>query len=281
MLLSSLNRLRMYCAGRNANPISNSLQNNRMLSQWLSAVSGNVEMWLNRTIMIQAYTEYNDMKFQMTEFFMRGRPIVSITDVYTQPSGIWDGSETPLTDCFIGKDQNSICFPIGMSWVAKNAVRFRYMGGMALHAVNSVFTIPSAPGTVFTVGQFVIGQTSGAVGWVRAYDPVKLLLTIENYYGIFQAGETVNQNTSEDGTGSVVTSTTLSIIVSQSLAESYPDLVTAVDTQIRYMWNYGSDFEKAQVSKDSVRIRDKRSESAYPFIEEAFNLLQPYRVMEI
>lgn len=280
MFLTSLNRIRLYCAGKGVAPITNSLQNNRLLTQWISSVSAGVEDWLNRYCLIQAYTEYYDMKYQMTEYFMRARPIVSVTDVYTEPSGIWDGRETPLSDCFIGKDDNSICFPIGMPWISKKGVRFRYVGGLAYHAVNSVFTFASAPGTAFTVGRWVRGGTSAAVGWVNAYDATAKTITIENYYGIFQAGETLSEYITEDG-AIATTSVVLATISQQSLAESHPAIVMAVDAQVRYMWTYGTDFEKSSVSRDSVSVKVGRTIPNCPFIDEVYNLLQPYRVIEI
>jgi hypothetical protein len=252
-----------------------------MLSQWIGSVSQQVENFLNRFIAIQAYEEFFDMLYQRIEFFVRGYPIVTLTDVYTEPSGIWDGRETLLTDCYIGENGSSVCFPISIPWINKKGMRVRYTGGMAYHAVNSEFILTGAPTTPPTVGRYVKGLTSGAMGFTVSYTAGTLTWVIENYYGIFQAGEQLQEYSDEGTTAISGVLATISSISKQSLAEAYPAIVLAVESQIRYMWKYGLDFEKTSISNNTVSVHKPGTFNNAPFLEEVYHALTPYRKLEI
>lgn len=280
MLLSSLRRLRLYCAGNTDEPISDTPKNNRMLSQWLGSASLQIENFLNRFMEIKEYTEYFDMMFQRTEFFMHARPISAITSVYTEPSGIWDGRETLLTDCFVGSDGNSISLPIGMPWISKKGIRFIYIGGMAYHAVNTTITLTSGSGT-WTAGKYA-RDANGALGIIISYTPATKALVIEGYYGTFSVGASISSYDAESGSAAITTDT-IAAIPQPSLAQLYPDIVLACEAQVRYQWKYALDFEKSSIAKDNVLIKQKGSITVggTPFIEEVYNMLLPYRKIEI
>lgn len=276
MLLTSMRRARMFCAGAQSDPVSDTLSNNRLLASWLSSVSQMVENYLNRDIHIQAYTEYFDVLYGKIEYFLPAIPVITLTDVYHDNTGLWTGGESECSNPYIGKDNRSIVLRYTLPWMCKKGLRVRYTGGLAYHAVNSEFILTTGSGT-FTVGNYVKGSTSGAIGVVVSYTLATKTLVVENYYGVFQAGETINTYTDEEGLTSAVATDVIASISKQSLAEAYPAIVTATELQLRYMWRHTTDFENAGTNKDGTTLRRGSETGALPLQPEAINLLGEYR----
>jgi hypothetical protein len=152
-------------------------------------------------------------------------------------------------------------------------LRAIYAGGLAYHGTQSLFTCVIT-GT-WNVGNFCKGSTSEAVGIVKAVTATTL--TIENLYGIFEAGETLTEYTTEALTTSDATAT-LTTITRQSLAESYPDIIRAAEMQVRYMFKHKDDYELTSTSKDA---KNQRRETVISrdsgLVKEATFILLPYR----
>ncbi len=194
MLLSSLNRLRLYCAGEGEDPLANSLKNNRGLSMWLGSISSAVENFLKRKIAIDSYTEFFDIKSSKVEYWINAYPMYSLVDCYEEPRALWNGYEREIQYTVPGQVKGSIITPFAFSYVMPRSLRLRYLGGLAYDAVLSKYSLSSVTGT-WVVGKFVRGNSSGAIGYVNAFTSTTLM--IEVYYGIFQPGEVVSQYDNE------------------------------------------------------------------------------------
>lgn len=274
MYLSSLRRLRMYCAGEAESPISNTVQNNRQLTLWLAATSRQIENYCGREFEIKERTEYHDIEYAKIEYWVKAYPIRDLVDVYEDSAGLWDGSESEIDDCFTGMNDNSVVLGSSLEYTAKKALRIVYTGGLAYHPVKSTFAMATVK--TWTAGKYVIGSTSGAVGLVVSSSTYYLI--VENYYGIFEKGETLTEYTNEDGTSATGISSTISTIQKQSLCEAYPDLVIACEAQIRYQWRHMTDFENAGTDREGNTIRRTQQETRkYPFVDEVLDILEPYR----
>lgn len=277
MLLSSLYRLRAYCAGESENPITDNVNNNRVLLNWLSAVSSQVEEFLSRGIQIKERIEYKDIIYGVNEFWIDSPPVIELSTVSYDTSGLWDGSgESEITDPYIGSNNDSIVLGTDLGIQIKKGIQIVYTGGMAYHAVNSTFNM--AASRTWTTGRYVKGSSSGAVGQIVSSSSLQLVL--QNLYGVFEADETITEYTDEDCTTatSPAVSTTISSISKQSLAEAYPAIVTAVEAQVRFYWNHMTNFENTGTDKEGNTIRIKtRHTRNYPFLDEVYDLLSPYR----
>ena len=199
MLLSSVRRLKLHCAGDSDLVLSDSLKNNRTLSLWLSSVSSQFENYLSRKILLDQYVDYWDIKHSKMEYWAEATPILSLIDVFEDPRSLWIGYEREIQYAYIQQYKNSFVMPFAFSYVAQRSLRVRYFGGMARDPVISRYSASVSSGTL-VAGKFLIGAMSGAVGLTSSFGTG--FVNIENYYGIFSFGETVNQYDDELGTGS-------------------------------------------------------------------------------
>lgn len=275
MLLSSVRRLRGSAVGISEDPFTDTPKNNRLLSMWLMAVSGQIEKYLDRELYIQARTEYFDMASGKTKFWIKAPPITTLTSVYEDPDGLWAGDESEIDDVFSDSDAKAAIIPYPLEWEGIKGIRVIYTGGLAYHAVNSVWTVSASKS--FVAGRYIIGGTSNAVGWVVSYSGTTL--TVENYYGIFQAGETITQHAQENGSDATSETDTITSIDRTSLAEGYPDIVQACEMQIGYMRRHTTDIENRGTNKDgkTTRVLSPRIAQRYPLLDEVRDMLNPYR----
>lgn len=275
MLLSSLRRLRLYCSGQSESLITNNTANNRVLQNWLGSVSIDIEGYLCRNLHIEARTEYFDVEYGRTQYWLSSFPVVTLTDIYEDSLGLWEGDESQIDDPVNDSATGRVILPYTLSFVAAKALRVCYTGGLAYDAVRSVMTLAAGAGT-FVAERYVIGSTSGAVGIVVSYS--SLSLTVEQYYGKFSTGETLVQYDDEGVTATTPAVTgTLSAFAQESLLNAYPNIVLACEAQIRYMRQHQLDFENSGTQKDGVTIRQGNPmHLKFPLREEVLNMLWPY-----
>jgi hypothetical protein len=171
---------------------------------WLPAVSADIESYLRRTIKLDQYIQYFDVQGSKPEFFLPAFPILSLQDFYEDPLAQYIGNERQVQYVFPGMTFHSLLSMYVMNYPGRKNLRARYYGGLARHAVNSRYSLTTCTGTL-TVDDtlYVIGQDSGAVGFCKNIDTDAQgsYITIEVYYGSFQAAEMIIQNTAEDGSG--------------------------------------------------------------------------------
>ena len=278
MLLSSLRRVRLYVGAGAEDPIADALKNNRTLLNWLSSISGKIEKYCGREMLIKSRTQYFDIMYAKNLYYPDAYPILDLGSVYQDSSVQWDGgSEGELTDSVSNSEATGVIVPHGFEYKAQKALRIEYTGGLAYHPVNSVFIL-SATGA-YTVDNWIRGSTSEAIGRVVSISGTTL--TVQNYYGIFQKGETVIEYATEYDPESVPTATvtakTINSISKQSLAEAEPELVSAVENEIRYMWKHQTDFENIGTTKEGATIRKQQPmKRRWPLQEETLDMLEPY-----
>jgi len=252
LLLTSYERMRRYLANADGTALTDTVYRKNVIVNMITAASKQIEKFLNRTLDIAAYTEYFDVNNDNEiEFFVKASPITTLSSVYEDVEGLFDGGESEITDCYIGVKENSFILPVPCSFVGRKVLRAIYTGGIAYHGTQSLFTVGTITGT-WNVNSFCKGSSSEAVGIVKAVTATTL--TIENQYGIFTAGETLTEYTDEACTTSDATAV-LTTITRQSLAESYPDIARAAEMQVRYMFKHKDDYELSSTSKDGTNTR--------------------------
>ena len=232
MLLSSYQRLLRYCGGDTI--LADKAQNRQQLMGWLTAISVQIENWLNRGLQIQDAIEYYDIRYHYFEFYPLRIPVTTIASIYTDSTGMWIGGESKLSEIsyYPGTNGSSIVLNFARPFEAKRGLRVSYTGGLALDGVRSVYGV-TYNGT-FVVGKFVYGDITNSIGIVRAVTSTSL--TIEVLYGTFQLGETVYLWDTEDSAGTSNATATLDTATSLALAESTPAITRACEMQLRYMW---------------------------------------------
>ena len=204
MILTSLRRLFLYCAGDTEDPLANTIKNRRVFNTHLPSVSANIENYLRRKILLDNYTEYRDTKNQKVEYYLDATPIYALADVYEDSLAMWTGMERQIQYATMGQTLSSVINPFVFNYIQSRALRVRYIGGLARHAVNSRYAFTAGTSTM-TVGNLVAGAISGAVGYVVAISST--VITIEVYYGTFQAGETIQVFADENLTSGGATGT--------------------------------------------------------------------------
>ena len=242
-----------------------------------------IEKYLDRDLEIGDKTEYYTLSSRRKQFWVKAPPIITLTDVYVDLEGLYTGRESIIPYCFPDEFLSSVRFPYAywMEWTGVKSIRVRYNGGLASHAVNNSFTIPTGYTGTWAVGSYVSGGTSGAVGIVTAVvapsPSFDATLTVETYYGVFTAGETLTQTTAE-GTGTATASGRLLTINDTSLVNAAPEIVMACDSQIRYMWKHTTDFENVGSQKDGTTTRAPiLANHEWPLTPEVREMLNPYR----
>jgi len=276
MDLTSYERVRRYIPGLGSNLLSDIANHRRDILQWIPSASNKIERYLNREIFIQEYTQYFDLKYNSTEFWVENPTISAIGSVKYDPTGRFDGTETTLnsTEYFIGSRTSTVVLVSALPYTGPRIVKIVYTGGLALHGVQSIFAI--TPSDAWTVSNFVIGNTSQAVGILRVYSASSM--TVEVLYGTFIVGETLTEYTSEDATGGTGETATLDSKTQTALCESYPDITAGCEMELRYLMKHKNDYENISTDNDGTTTRHtKEIKRKQPLQQEVEAMIGPHR----
>jgi hypothetical protein len=277
MNLTSYERVRRFLAGEGSAALTDNVNNRRDILFWIASISGKIERYLNRSFLIQSRTEYFDVTNGLIQYWLEAPPVISITSVNVDSTGLFTGGESELDDSeyYIGSQTDSIVLVSPESWAGKRGLKVVYTGGLCYSAVNSIYAVTPNT-TAWTVGNFCIGGTSQAVGIIRAASLTSM--TIEVLYGLFEVGETLTEYTGEDKSGATAKTATLDSKTQTSLAESYPDICLGCDMEIRYLAKHRHDYENAGTNKDGTTLRRGASvDRRLPLQPEVIDVIDPYR----
>lgn len=209
-----------------------------MLGRTVAAASDRVEGYLRRSgcIELKERTEIISATLGQRKFYLPAYPVTAVESVEYDASGLFAGDETAITDFQI-TETRAVVIPSGIPFVAPNSVRIVYTGGLAEHAVNSVWVKTADTGGTLSVGKYIQGATSLAIGIIRAVAPTSI--TYECLSGVFQAEGVTEYGTYTCNTsGGVLSgltgvSSNLTTRTKASLAESHAALVEGVEMFIR------------------------------------------------
>lgn len=272
--LSSVNRLYRYTQ------LEVNTANTRYLTQFLYSSSRNIQKFLGRDFEQNTYTEYFRVEPRIQQFWVLGIPVSSITSVDNDSDGLFDGSETALTDFYTGPSDRSVVIDDFINPGAKS-LKIVYVGGVATQATKSTFTIDMGVGS-FVAGKFVTDSVTGATGIVVSFVS-DTSMVIDNLSGVFAVGSTLTMQDTEGGDDSGPT-TQITSITSQSFVEQFPDIAMACEMQTRFDMQHKFTFELTEINKEKT-VRLKPSDSFEPSMintymgirPEVRNLLRPYR----
>ncbi len=288
VMLSSLERMAFYLkldVGRGrVNGINSDTEKQRdarrSLIAWGLSISGSMQSFCQRDFLITEETIYFDVRPGDRVFFPRGVPIVSITSLKSDFTGQFTGSEFLVDSSLyhIGNTGNTIEFWAPIIFSGGTALQYKGLGGLALDAVNSIYSLSSVTGpSNIKAGYYAFGETSESIGKVISYDADLGILVLESISGAFVKEPLTFQPAiySQDipDTGATIAS-----IDSQSLVESCPNLSRAMEVELRYMQKHEFDFEHEQEGKYGV-TRRKLTEATEPYNlqPETQMLMQPFR----
>jgi hypothetical protein len=276
--LTSYERMRRYLSAVAGSPLIDNYGQKNLLVNWINTVSKQIEKHLRRELLITNYIEYFDTLSERDVIFsVKAYPIIILTDVYRDSTGLWDSSnEYEIDDCYIGKNSDSVITPLPPEILGIKSTRIRYIGGMAYYGVKSLFTC-TITGS-WTINNFVYGNTSEAVGIIK--NITATTLTIEILYGIFIVNETLIEYSDEGLTTATTNIATLDTITQQSLVEQYPDIVRACEIQVRHYWKHKDDFELISTQRDATNQKSTYNQTQV-LTDEAIHLLEPYRKYSI
>jgi hypothetical protein len=273
MLLTSPNRILTYLGL----PLTDRGQT-RNAMDWATSLSQRIENFLNRSLELKSYVQDFDTDFTRYEFFPKSVPIISVTSLKFDSLSVFGAGVADLveeTDFVIGINSRSILLKRQL-FPALKSLRLSYEAGLATHAVNSIFAITSDVALV--VDNFVQGKTSGATGLVKT---IGANPTIEVLSGAFVL-EDLFVYTNSTTTSPIVSVTTITALTTRCLSELYPDIVRAVEIEIRYMDKHKHDFENISTIQGQSQRRSYNVQTyTYDLQPEAQALLMHYHLMAI
>lgn len=265
MLLTSLNRIK---AGRGVSKAAEDV----LLGQLIHVASQNVETHLRRegSIQLTSRVKYFSPSLGQRSFALPAYPVSSITSVYTDSTGLYTGDETLLasTQYLVSEDGRTLILTAdpainyNMPGVYTKSLKVTYTGGLASTPVISSWTKSASS---FTVGKYIQGGTSGAIGKITA--TASGTISYESYSGVFEASETITEYTTytidlSDGGLSAATgvTATLTAVTTQCLAEAYPDLSTTTEFYVDYLFRNRHDSDSVQIIGDGGAQRSSNAD---------------------
>jgi len=273
--LTSYERMRRYLAGEGNDILEDNVANRRDIQMWINSVSRKIQNHLNRDLFIDSRTEYFDIKSNSREFWVNAPTISTITSIKVDASGIFDSSDYTLNDdqYHLGRYEGSVVLVTSFPFLANRGIQIVYTGGLALSGTKSIYVTTQTG--AWTLNNFCIGSDSGAVGIVKNISAATF--TVEVLYGIFEVGETLTEYANEDGTGATSETATLDSKTQIALAESYPDIVSGCEMEIRYYKKHKLDFENTGTQKDGTTTRRDAGKTRRLTLQpEVVDIIEPY-----
>lgn len=274
MLLSSYQRLRRYLGESDGSYLTDNIYNKRNITNWIAAVSMAIENYCGRRFHIESRTEYFTVDYDVRRYYVDAPPISTITSVYEDSSGLFDGStESELSDYFTDEHGQAIVLDQSLEYISPKAVRVIYTGGLAYHGTRTTLVVDDC--SAFTADNYVIGATSGATGIVVS--AATTALVVENLFGVFEASETLTEYSDEEGNSATGESCVVASISQQSLAEAYPDIVMACEMQVRFMRQHQYDYENQGRVQDGTTLRRSPTSRILSLEPEVVAMIEHYK----
>lgn len=244
-----------------------------VLKQLVSSTSKAIEnsARFNRYIEKVERTEYFDVEYAQKVIQVKGMPID--TD---ETFKIWHDTSREFADntliassnYYVDAKSGMIKFDRYTLSGGVGALKIQYTGGLSA-SVDILSAIISTLSGSFTVSEVIEGQTSGALGILRAIYESALSINIEVTSGEFQVGETIKGKGSADAVPSCI----LGAISQNPIVMAYSDLAYACDVQVGFIHG-----QKDHLGQKSISI-EGGSASFEPlnFLPEVKRILMSYR----
>jgi hypothetical protein len=259
-------------------PIAENASRKRDLVNWIAVVSQQIAQYCDRNFLIGDYVEYFDVEYGKNRFPVMAFPIVSITQLQEDPSGLFSLTTAATisdSEYFPDVAKASVSLYRPLPYTASHALQISYNGGLSTSAANTVLAITGSSGSM-TVGNFLYGATSAALGIIRAYSATAI--TVEMLQGVFDAAESLTEYADEACTSASRTAT-LASVTTPSLNDTYPVIVRAAEMQVRLNWKGKTQFGFQSASRDGSVTKDTapRDGGATQMMKEVESMLMPYR----
>lgn len=269
-----------------------------ILSRLIGLASKQISYELRRTdqaggngFELKSRIEYVNPKPSQRRFHLRAYPINSVSAVYVDATGRYDGSESLIASdqYLVDADSRSLTFltdPFQPDWsgflTSPKGMRITYTAGLAADPVISSWTKEADVGGTLAAGNYIYGQTSGSVGYLTAR--AAGTLSYECLAGEFVAETVAEYSTwhfdlQSQGPGAATgVSTVLTANTAQSLAEAHPALVEACEMHVRFLKTNRDSFENIQVTTDGATKTSRADlKNRYRFLPEILDAMEFYR----
>lgn len=277
LLLTTYERCRRYISDQDGTPLTSSAGLKREIINWIQVASRQIEEYLGRKLHREWRTEYLDAKYGVDLLHPTAIPIIRISALDEDNSGLWDGTSysslTESDDYNKDKNDESLQLLVPSDYGRTRAFRMHYEGGVAWEAAKAELTVvfPTSFGTL----NYVIGSESEAMGIVRARDSASL--SLEVLRGAFVTSEGLTEYSDEDETTATGVTDAVSAITREPLISTNPDIVRACEIMVRHYYKRKHDFDVTGTNKENVTFFDRGTRAAYALTKEARDLLAPYR----
>lgn len=269
-----------------------------LLAALVGSVSSQIVTYLRRAdrdggdgIELKSRTEYLDPIPGQRRFYPWVYPIQSVTSLYTDALGRYEGNEALVspTQYIIDADKRSLVLQMQTYWPTPGlapmprGARLTYVAGLAADPVLSVWTKSADVGGSLSTKKYVRGEDSGAIGYTRAAGATSI--SIECLSGVFLEGEQIKEYNRADASAmdgglkeATNVSATLTTCTSRSLAEAHPVLGFVCERYIAHWKQNRDSFHNLTVSQDgATRFSRADMSTDYEFLPEHRALLKPYR----
>jgi hypothetical protein len=250
-----------------------------VLDTMIASISSQVESYCRHNFLKTTYTEQFPFFEGKRQFPVRGYPIASVTEVAVDFRGMFQGNQTVLNadtywvqpdaeyqwprTVFLNLNPNWVVAPM-LSANRTASLRTIYVGGYGEHATTFQGTISGSGGTV-VAGDSVTGPNG--TGTVKTISGSAI--GIEILTGTFAATDSITNGT---WVRTLATKTT------KTLIEEVPDLVDAVETQVRWQWKIMTDpgYKTAEQGRTD-RFTPAELKVSFTFLPEVRLALDKYK----
>lgn len=259
MLYGSIDRT-IYNLG--LNPLD--VPTRREISAFLTELSPRLEKYIGRDIELKERPYLFDTTHNKLEYFTRCIDIQSITSIKKSFLGTYgSGSDITLTlgvDYIIGPNNDSIIL-MYPPFDAKNGLQAVITGGLATKPTitSAYYTVLGDP--IPLQGKYVSGQDTEAVARIKSLDSVNGIIYLDVISGIFDCEnlfiyEDVNFTNAYNAATLCVTS-----FIARGLAEVAPNILKALDNELRFWRQHKDDFENERTGKEGTYRRKREYDS--------------------
>lgn len=249
----------------------------REIINWIMIASRQIEEYLGRKLHREWRTEYFDAKYGKRTLRPEALPIVRITSLDEDNSGLWDGTSFSSLnegdDYNQNRDSENIELLTPIDYTRGRAYKMVYEGGLAWEAAKIEMSVTTPES--FATLNYVLGDSSEAMGIVKARDSASLSLEVMR--GMFVSGENLTEYSDEAETTETGTTDTISAITRDPLVSTHPDIVRACEMLVLHYYKRKHDFDITGTNKENVTYYDRNSQMRLPLTKEVRELLAPYK----
>lgn len=272
MLLTTYDRVVRFLGVNTEDGVST--QEQARIGSWIQSVSSKIEAYINTSIAITTYSETHDWHYNSCTLAPYNTPVSAVAQLYYDETSTFStDTQTEITDYAIVNHGTQIKInspvPVGAA-----TVYIEYDAGLAnTPATLRVVMVGDASDLV--VNSFAVCDQTKALGIVRAASAFDVL--IEVMYGEFCLTNSIAFYRTE--VDNKYSTNSIASITETPLCLSNPDIVSAAEMEIRFMYDRQYSLEHSDNNKEGVSYQTATllRNSSYDLLPQTRSMLEQYK----